>query len=425
MFAWVLGGTSEGRQLCELCASHGVPTVVSVASEYGGELVEDLRGVEVRVGKLNADDMTRLIAEGVACVLDATHPYAQNVSRNVRAVCENTGTPYFRVLRPETPFVGGNVVRVKTPEEAAAYLAAREGHALLTTGVNSLPAFTEIPDFKRRLSVRVLPDRQSLARCHELGFSTEQIIAMKGPFPRALNEALLQARGARFLVSKDGGDVGGAQDKADAAQNVGATLVLIERPPEPLGCPSGDIKAALRFANARLGRPEMPRPRFPIFLDLDSKRVVVFGGGRIAVRRVQTLLAYGAQVRVVAPELCGCMPNGVETTLRKYQNGDCDGAALVVAATDDKSVNAAIAAEAKALGIPISCASDAALGSFHFPGTFRDEAVSVGLTSGDCRYSKHLVRSLAMHWPTIRNVAQCSLRAERARTHDDTSESES
>ena len=79
----------------------------------------------------------------------------------------------------------------------------------------------------------------------------------------------------------------------------------------------------------------MERPYFPVFIDLTDRTVLVAGGGRIALRRVRTLLQFGAQIRVVAPRLCQEileMEKGktIRAVQREYEKEDIAGAALVL-----------------------------------------------------------------------------------------------
>src|SRR6266516_367245 len=90
---------------------------------------------------------------------------------------------------------------------------------------------------------------------------------------------------------------------------------------------------------------------YPLLLDLTGRRVVVVGGGRVALRRVRGLLEAGALVHVIAPEvlpdLAGLTGHGVAVHRREYADGDLAGAWLAQACTDSAAVNAAVAAEAE------------------------------------------------------------------------------
>jgi len=92
---------------------------------------------------------------------------------------------------------------------------------------------------------------------------------------------------------------------------------------------------------------------YPVFLDLRGRRCVVIGGGEVALRKVESLLAAGADVAVVAPQVKE-MPPGATIVQREFLPGDLDGAFFVISATDNRAVNSAVAAEAEARGILIN-----------------------------------------------------------------------
>ena len=106
--------------------------------------------------------------------------------------------------------------------------------------------------------------------------------------------------------------------------------------------------------------------RFPLFVDLNGKKAVVVGGGTIALRRAQVLLAFGAAVTIIAPE-CEAVPEGARFCRRPYQPGDLAGAFLAVAATNCREVNHQVGQEAKAAGIFVSVADRKEESTFFFP----------------------------------------------------------
>ena len=125
--------------------------------------------------------------------------------------------------------------------------------------------------------------------------------------------------------------------------------------------------------------PETPF-RFPLFIDLTEKQVVLFGGGKIAARRIGTLRLFGCNLIVIAPDL-QAQPGTYTWIQRNYQSGDLDGAYLAIAATDSRSVNHQIAEDAKVLGIPVSVADCEAESTFYFPAICTGEKVIAGVVS--------------------------------------------
>ncbi len=122
--------------------------------------------------------------------------------------------------------------------------------------------------------------------------------------------------------------------------------------------------------------------RYPIFLDLTGRRVLVVGGGAVAVRRVADLLDAGAEVTVVAPVVDARLANtGVRIETRPYESADIDGARLVLACTDDSEVNAAVAADAEAAGIWCVRADDARRSAAWRPAVTQVDDVTVAVSA--------------------------------------------
>ncbi|MEG1850180.1 MAG: precorrin-6A/cobalt-precorrin-6A reductase, partial [Oscillospiraceae bacterium] len=95
----IFAGTVEGRQLAEALSKRGIRPTVSVATPYGGSLLRGL-DAEILCGRLDRPQMASLMRrEGFTLVLDATHPYAAEVTATIRAACGETGLPYLRLRR--------------------------------------------------------------------------------------------------------------------------------------------------------------------------------------------------------------------------------------------------------------------------------------------------------------------------------------
>lgn len=126
---------------------------------------------------------------------------------------------------------------------------------------------------------------------------------------------------------------------------------------------------------------------YPVGLRLLDRRVVVVGGGQVAHRRVAGLLQAQARVTVVSPDLTPALealvaPGSVTWVHRRYEPGDLDGAWYAVAATDDRDVNAAVAAEAEGARIFCARADDRAASSVWTPATGRHGDLVVGVHGG-------------------------------------------
>ena len=232
----LFGGTTEGRELAARLAERGQRTILCVATDYGREVLDSaLRAnpcLDVRVKRMDGEEIARLILEQKpGLVVDATHPYAEQVTRNVREACEKTGRECLRCLRPGSgrEEAQRGVVRVPSVEASVEWLSARDGNILVTTGSKELHHFAR-PGLAERCYPRVLPMADSLERCLTLGFPPKNIICMQGPFSKEMNRAMIEQLNCKYLVTKMSGATGGYQEKLDAALETGCTPIVVGRP---------------------------------------------------------------------------------------------------------------------------------------------------------------------------------------------------
>lgn len=231
----VVGGTSETRPLVERLLSGGHEVLVSQATEVDLDLPTDGR-LSLRRGRLDRDGFRHLLAEsGTTRVVDASHPFAVELHRELAGACALQGIPRIRFERPVSSMRGNGVQEV--PDHRTAALAAtRHGKpVLLTTGSRNLLAYVEAA---RAASVplfaRVLPGIESEDACRRAGLAPERIEFARGPFSVAQTRDLLRRWGIGVLVAKDGGMASGLAERLEAACREDVPVVLVRRPgPEP------------------------------------------------------------------------------------------------------------------------------------------------------------------------------------------------
>ncbi len=251
----LFAGTTEGRKIAEACRGKDLTLFVSVATEYGEAMIPPAENVRVTHGRKDASEMAEMIRTTEAeLVIDATHPYAEEVTKTLRSVCKETGTAYLRVVRREEHEGTEDCVFVAGNEEAAAFLDAAEGNVLLTVGSKELPVYAKIRGAEERLFARILPLPDALNSALSLGLKGRNLILMQGPFSEEMNVATLRAVNARYLVTKDTGAPGGFPEKIRAARRLGVTPVVIRRPAAEDGL---SVSECLSLLGERFGfRPE-------------------------------------------------------------------------------------------------------------------------------------------------------------------------
>lgn len=253
----IFGGTTEGRKLAEFLSGQPCDVTVCVATDYGQTLLPEGEHVSVSARRLPVGEIVSLLTEKrFDLVIDATHPYAQSITKSIAHACWEAGTPRWRLLRGASG-VSPEHTYVETVSDAAAFLSETEGNILLTTGSKELAGFSQLPGFSERVWARVLPLQSSLDACAQAGLPASHIFAMQGPFSEAMNAAMLRTIGAQYLVTKDGGAPGGFEEKESAAKSAGARLVVIGRPPEEEGLSLSKTISALCARFGFAPKPEV------------------------------------------------------------------------------------------------------------------------------------------------------------------------
>lgn len=231
----LFAGTTEGRRLAEYLAGLRVRTHVCAATEYGEGLLPEGKDLTLSHERLSEAEMEKLFEEFAPdFVIDATHPYASEVTANIKKACEKTDTEYLRVVREE--YSGAkDCIFVNTLHEAVDFLKTTKGNILAATGSKELDVYTQIEDYRERVYARVLSVAAVVEKCEALGFAGRNLICMQGPFSVELNAAMLRQYNISYLVTKESGKAGGFPEKYEAAARAGAALVVVGRPEKETG----------------------------------------------------------------------------------------------------------------------------------------------------------------------------------------------
>ena len=252
---FVAAGTQDGRELAGALLSKGYPVTASVVSSYGEKLLERYPGLGINDRPLDEDALKAYIREhDVNLFVDASHPYAANVSQNAMEACHAAGIPYVRYERRSVPVDYENVYPVETYEEAAKEAARLGKTVFLTTGSRNLKVFTSSEALKGHIVIaRILPTAKVLSECEELGLTPKEIVALQGPFSEELNIALYRQYGAEVVVTKNSGEIGGTDTKLTAAQKLGLPVVMIDRPKLDYDVIAYTFEEIFEFAKEKIG----------------------------------------------------------------------------------------------------------------------------------------------------------------------------
>ena len=238
----ILGGTGEARLLAERLAAGapGLPPLDVVTALAGRTRTAAALPGRIRVGGFGGAGglAAYLAAEAIDIVIDATHPFAVQMSANAAAACSAAGVARLVLTRPAwNARAGDRWIEVDDAATAAAALPHHGSRAFLSTGRRDLDAFAGCRGvwFLVRLVDR--PDAP-------LPLGDYRVVAARGPFDAADERALLEEHAIDVLVCKASGGVATAA-KLTAARALGLPVVMIRRPPSPPGPAAGDVDAAI------------------------------------------------------------------------------------------------------------------------------------------------------------------------------------
>jgi precorrin-6A/cobalt-precorrin-6A reductase len=231
----IIGGTSDAREIAQELKNLGRRVLVSTATDYGYNIANN-SGLDAIRGRLDCKGLVELM-EGysISLVVDASHPYAEEITKNTINACRKKDIIYIRYSRPvgkssQNPLV----VEAGSYQQAAEKAFELGASIFLTAGSKNSRLFFELLQAKdKRLIIRVTPDPTIIADLLNMGVSPADLIAVQGPFSESTNIAMLKHFKADVLVTKESGKEGGYQEKISAAVKLGIPVVVIKRPPEP------------------------------------------------------------------------------------------------------------------------------------------------------------------------------------------------
>lgn len=216
----ILGGTRDARRLADRLAAAGHRVIYSLAGRTSGPNLPETQ--VIRGGFGGADGLAdALRAHGIDRLIDASHPFAQQISRHARQAAQRAEVPLLRLVRPGwTPQPGDRWIPARDPEDAFA-IAARNGrHVLVTSGRKGLDTLPRGDGLA--WLVRLAEAGDDLPRREDVDY-----LFARGPFAEAEERALMESRRIDGLVSKNSG---GDRSKLDAARALNIPVVMISRP---------------------------------------------------------------------------------------------------------------------------------------------------------------------------------------------------
>jgi precorrin-6A/cobalt-precorrin-6A reductase len=252
---WLIGGTQESVKLARAIAHAHLPCIVTVTTEAARNLYPPAPELTIRVGRLPQQEIgTFLQTHAITAILDASHPFATEISQLAIAAAQQFHIPYLRYERPtlsplkqtedgerkpgsgerKHPFpFSSSPPPISLSLDSFATLLAGDyltgQRVLLTIGYRPLALFQSWHD-RTLLFARILPSLTALEAALNAGFTSDRLIALRPPVAAPVERALWQQWGISLAVTKASGRAGGEDVKRQVAAELGVSLIVIERP---------------------------------------------------------------------------------------------------------------------------------------------------------------------------------------------------
>ncbi len=225
MVALILG-TSEGRNILSLLNEFTDNILVSTATAYGGDILKTYRYKTLNTKPLDLNGLKQmLINQGISVLVDASHPYALDITKNCKTACLDLGIKYLRYERPsigEKYLDRDKFIPVVNYEELIHKISSIEelnspdSVILNTTGSRNIHKLMNT-EMRSRIVHRVLPAEDIIKYCLDLGVTIEDIIAIKGPISYELNIGFISQYNAKAIILKYSGKQCVTEEKIQAA----------------------------------------------------------------------------------------------------------------------------------------------------------------------------------------------------------------
>lgn len=225
---WIIGGTKDSREFIKNY-KFKEKLIVTTATEYGGKLLEEFK-VKVFCKKLTFLEMESFVKENeISKIVDLSHPYAVEVSKNAIDTAKKLNIDYIRFERKNLEIGSENILEFEKIEDIIEYIENVEDNILVTLGSNNIEKFKNLKNLNN-IYFRILPKWEMVKKAEDAGILPKNIVAMQGPFTYEMNVAMLKQLDIKYMVSKKGGDTGGELEKIEASNASGVKTILLVRP---------------------------------------------------------------------------------------------------------------------------------------------------------------------------------------------------
>jgi len=233
----LMGGTKDSINIIKFLKKELKNSYIlaTTTTDYGGLLAKDA-GCDDTISKsLDVKKIMSIIEnKSIDMLIDSTHPFAVNGTKNAIESAKKTNIDYIRFEREKLDLKytkHENIHLVESFEAAGKLINEKwnDKNILHLAGINTVETILNYVN-KENLFIRVLPVRTSIEKCEKLGINSSHIIAIQGIFSKEFNKILMEEYNSEIIITKESGKSGGTISKLLAAKELKLPVVLIDRP---------------------------------------------------------------------------------------------------------------------------------------------------------------------------------------------------
>ncbi len=250
---WLIGGTAESALLAKAIAHLQFECIVSVTTDTARSLYPTVPTLQVWVGRLIFANLYEFLQQQqIIAVVDASHPFAVEISKNAIALCQKLKIPYLRYERPVLEQRGEvdkgtrDIVYLDNYNTLICGNYLADKRVLLTLGYRPLHLFQPWQE-RTTMFARLLPSVTALEAALQAGFTPDRIICLRPPISAELEMALWRQWEISLVITKASGTAGGEDIKRKVAAELGVRLIIITRPEVAYPQQTSDLSVALEF----------------------------------------------------------------------------------------------------------------------------------------------------------------------------------
>lgn len=224
---WIIGGTSESRELV-----HRIKDlenyIVTSATDSEREFIDFSKLI---VGRMDYNKMINFVDENhISLIVDLSHPYAKIVTQNAKKVAKDKDIKYIRYTRDKVVLKSKGIY-LNSYEDCYDYISHIKGTVFFTTGSKNIGDFEKLRG-DNRFIYRILPAIESIEQCKKHNIGLKDIVAVLGPFSKEYNKIMFKEYNVDYVVMKDSGHEGGTIEKLRACEDLGIIPIIIGREDE-------------------------------------------------------------------------------------------------------------------------------------------------------------------------------------------------